>query len=189
LQRETELTRATLAQILIRSGRLGEVARNPQQFLDQALASIRHTLHELMVDGIKYERIAGAEYEMLLFEEEEINGYLSRMLEVGKSIYDAIEFDSELERRFAETLEQRQDIRLFVKLPAWFKVQTPLGTYNPDWAIVKHHDTTLYLVRETKGTTESLKLRPTEWQKIQCGTAHFAALGVDYHSVASADEV
>jgi type III restriction enzyme len=125
----------------------------------------------------------------MLFEEEEINGYVSRMLEVQKSIYDAIEFDSEVERRFAETLEQREDIRLFVKLPAWFKVETPLGTYNPDWAIVKREDTTLYLVRETKGTTESLKLRPSEWQKIKCGMEHFAALGVDYRSVASADEV
>ena len=61
-------------------------------------------------------------------------------------------YDSEVERKFAETLDKRTDIKLFVKLPDWFKVETPLGSYNPDWAILKHDDTVLYLVRETKGT-------------------------------------
>ncbi|MCW5940670.1 MAG: DEAD/DEAH box helicase family protein [Fimbriimonadaceae bacterium] len=189
LQRETELTRGTLAQILIRSGRLAEVHKNPQQFLDQALGSIRKSMSELMVSGIKYIKIAGGEYEMREFEEHEIRGYIDRMLKVDRSIYDHIEFDSPVEEEFAKTLDARDDIRLFIKMPPWFKVDTPLGTYNPDWAIVKENDAKLYLVRETKGTTDWFRLDEQERRKIKCGEAHFDALGVDYEWVKSAASV
>jgi len=192
LQRETELTRTTLAKIFIESGRLDDVQINPQQFLDQAARSICATLKQLIIDGIKYEKIAGAEYEMLLFEEHEIMGYLSRLIEVKHSIYDAIEYDSELEKRFAEDLDAREDIKLFIKLPGWFKVETPIGTYNPDWAIVKQPEgepKKLYLVRETKATSDQLQLRRNEWAKIQCGTAHFEALDVSFKHITSAAEV
>jgi type III restriction enzyme len=81
-------------------------------------------------------------------------GYLTNRLEVKKSVYDAVVYDSEIERKFAEELDGREDIKLFVKLPGWFKVETPIGEYNPDWAILKHDDTVLYLVRETKGTKD-----------------------------------
>lgn len=189
LQGKTELTRSTLAQILIQSGRLGEVKHNPQQFLDQALAAIQAELHDLMINGIKYERINGQEYEMLLFEENEITGYLTNMIEVDNSIYDAVLWESEVERAFAEVMSTRQDIRMFIKLPSWFKVETPIGTYNPDWAIVKEDDQKVYLVRETKGTKDQFKLRGSEWAKIQCGHAHFDALGVDFEHVVSASEI
>ena len=189
LQRETELTRATLADTLIESGRLGDVAENPQQFMDQAVSAIRHTLHKMIIDGIKYERIDGQLYEMLLFEEHEVESYITRMLDVDHSIYDCIEFESEGERKFAEAMSSREDIKLFIKLPDWFKVETPIGTYNPDWAIVKQEDERIYLVRETKSTKKQLELRGSEWSKIQCGTAHFDALDVDFEHVTSADEV
>jgi type III restriction enzyme len=189
LQGKTELTRATLAEILIRCGRLGEVKQNPQQFLDQALAAINTELHELMIAGIKYERIAGQAYEMLLFEEKEIGGYLTNMIEVDNSIYDMIPCESEVEREFAEAMSSRTDIKLFIKLPSWFQVETPVGTYNPDWAIVMEHDAKVYLVRETKGTKEQLKLRGAEWAKIQCGSAHFDSLHVDFKHVISASEI
>lgn len=189
LQDKTELTRSTLAEILIRSGRLGEVAVNPQQFLDQAYAAIQAELQELMINGIKYERINGQEYEMLLFEEKEIIGYLTNMIEVDNSIYDAILWESDVERQFAEAMSHREDIKLFIKLPSWFKVETPVGSYNPDWAIVKENDEKVYLVRETKGTRDELKLRGSEWAKIQCGRAHFTELGVDFDHVVSAAEV
>lgn len=189
LQNKTELTRSTLAQILIQSGRLGEVKENPQMFLDQALSAIQRELNELMIKGLKYERINGSEYEMLLFEENEISGYLSNMLEVEKSIYDVVLWESEVEREFAAAMSTREDIRLFVKLPPWFKIETPIGTYNPDWAIVKENDEKVYLVRETKSTKEELKLRGSEWAKIQCGKAHFESLGVDFAHVTKATEV
>jgi type III restriction enzyme len=86
-------------------------------------------------------------------------------------------------------MSQREDIKLFIKLPPWFKVETPLGTYNPDWAIVKEDDEKVYLVRETKGTKEELKLRPTELAKIQCGKAHFDEIKVDYDWIEKATDV
>jgi len=192
LQRETELTRGTLADILIESGRLGDVAMNPQQFMDQAVSAIRHTLNKMIIDGIKYEKIDGQVYEMLLFEENEIESYVTRMLDVESSIYDCVEFESEVERKFAESMNSREDIKFFIKLPDWFKLETPIGTYNPDWAIVKQPEgepQRVYLVRETKGTKKQLELRGSEWDKIQCGTAHFDALNVDFEHVTSAEEV
>ncbi|NUQ75912.1 MAG: DEAD/DEAH box helicase family protein [Polyangiaceae bacterium] len=192
LQRETELTRSTLGEILVSSGRLEDAVVNPQQFLDFVLRAVRDALNQVIIDGIKYEKIAGQEYEMLLFEEREIIGYLANLVEVKRSIYDAIEVDSQVERRFALALDARDDIKLFIKLPAWFKVDTPVGTYNPDWAIVKQPDgeeARLYLVRETKSTKDQLKLRGVEWAKIQCGKAHFDELGVDFKPVTSPDEV
>lgn len=195
LQRETELTRPTLAEILQGSERLSEVTRNPQQFLEQAVAAVQSSLHDLMVDGIEYERIANAEWEMHRLESEELESYVSRLLEVQHSLDDVVEFESKVEYEFAKALDARQDIKLFFKLPDWFKVETPLGTYNPDWAIVREEPDgqhKVYLVRETKGTTDWLKIPEVQRKKIQCGKAHFKAVGLKeggYDWVASAREV
>jgi type III restriction enzyme len=189
LQKETELTRNTLVRILINSGRIGEFVLNPQKFMDSVVRLIKRELHKLIIDGIKYEKIAGQDYEMRLFEETEIISYLNNLIEVKKSVYDAIEYDSEIEKRFAENLDAREDIKLFVKLPSWFKVDTPIGTYNPDWAIVKHGDDTLYLVRETKGIKDFEKLRNFEADKIRCAKRHFEELQVDFKTVVEASEV
>ena len=107
----------------------------------------------------------------------------------SNSLYDVVAVDSDVERKFAEAISSRQDIKLFIKLPGWFMIPTPPGNYNPDWAIVKDGDETLYLVRETKGSKEELKLRATEWAKIQCGKAPFAELGVSGDTVVTAAEV
>ena len=195
LQRETELTRPTLAEILERSARLGEVTRNPQQFLEHAVGAIQKSLHDLMVQGIEYERIADAEWEMHRLESDELESYVSRLLEVQNSLYDVVEYESKVEYEFAKALDARKDIKLFFKLPDWFKVETPLGTYNPDWAIVREEpdgQNKVYLVRETKGTKEWLKIPELQRKKIQCGKAHFKAVGLKdggYDWVASAGEV
>jgi type III restriction enzyme len=192
MQRETELTRSTLGEIIVRSGRSKDATVNPQQFLDFSLRAVREALNQVIIDGIKYEKIAGQEYEMLLFEEHEIVGYVANMVDVKRSIYDAIDVDSRVERDFALALDARDDIKLFIKLPGWFKIETPVGSYNPDWAIVKQpegEEAKLYLVRETKGTKEQIKLRATEWAKLQCGKAHFDELGVDFKHVTHANEV
>ena len=190
LQAETELTRSTLARILTESGRLAEFFSNPQRFMDAVSAIIRYELHRLVVDGIKYERLdgPGGEWEMALFKSEDLINYLSAM-SVRKSVYDHVVYDSEVERAFAQRLDERDDIKLFVKLPGWFEVDTPVGKYNPDWAIVKHDDATLYLVRETKGTRDFLKLRTSEADKVRCGARHFEALGVDYAVVVAAGDL
>lgn len=125
---------------------------------------------------------------MLLFKNEEFINYLTAM-QVNKSVYEYVVYDSELEREFARRLDQREDIELFVKLPGWFEVDTPVGKYNPDWAILKHDSQTLYLVRETKGTREFLKLRTNEADKVRCGQRHFEALDVPFAVIVSADEV
>ncbi len=192
LQNETELTRSTLVRILKESGRLADVFLNPQRFLDQVAAILKHELHRLLVDGIKYERLPGTgadtEWEMLLFKNEELVNYLDA-LQVNKSVYEYVVYESEVERAFAKKLDEREDIKLFVKLPAWFKVDTPVGECNADWAIVKHDGQTLYLVRETKGTRDFLKLRTTEADKVRCGQRHFETLGVPFAVAVSADEV
>jgi type III restriction enzyme len=183
LQNETELTRSTLVRILKGSGRLGEFFNNPQHFLDAVASILKHELHRLLIDGIKYERIAGAgpetEWEMLLFKNEEFINYLTA-LQVKHSVYEYIVYDSEVEREFAQKLDQREDIKLFIKLPSWFEIDTPIGKYNPDWAILKHDGQALYLVRETKSTRDFLKLRTSEADKVRCGQKHFEALGVPF---------
>jgi type III restriction enzyme len=189
LQAETELTRSTIVRILTESKRLPEFLLNPQKYMDGVAAILKLQLHKLMIDGIKYERVAGEEYSMRLFEEKEIVSYLNNRLDVQKSVYDAVVYDSEVEREFAEKLDKRTDIKLFVKLPSWFKIETPLGTYNPDWAILKDDDTVLYLVRETKSTRNFEKLRNAEAEKIRCGRKHFDTLQVDFDVVTSAAEV
>ena len=125
---------------------------------------------------------------MLLFKNEELINYLNA-LAVNHSVYEYVVYESEVEKEFAKRLDEREDIRLFVKLPGWFEIDTPVGKYNPDWAIIKHDDHTLYLVRETKSTKDFLKLRTSEADKVRCGQKHFETLGVAFTVVVSADEV
>jgi type III restriction enzyme len=192
LQNETELTRSTIFRVLKESGRLDEFFNNPQRFMDEVAAILKHELHRLLVDGIKYERIVGsgseAEWEQILFKDEELINYLTAV-KVSKSVYEYVVYDSDVERRFAEQLDQREDIKLFVKLPGWFKIETPIGTYNPDWAILKHDGQALYLVRETKGTRNFLKLRTAEADKVNCGKKHFETIGVPFDVVVEAKDV
>lgn len=125
---------------------------------------------------------------MVLFKNDELINYLSAE-RVTKAPYEYVVYDSEIEREFAQKLDTRQDIKLFMKLPSWFEIDTPVGKYNPDWAIVKHDDQTLYLVRETKSTKDYLKLRTSEADKVRCGKAHFEALNVPFAVVVQASEV
>lgn len=191
LQNETELTRKTLVKIISDSGKLNEFVINPQKYMDAVSSIIKRELHKLMIDGIKYEKLTTGitEWSMQLFRDEEILSYLTNRFEVKKSVYDAIVYDSEIERKFAEDLDKREDIKLFVKLPSWFRVETPVGEYNPDWAIVKHGDETIYLVRETKGTKNFEKLRNSEADKIKCGRKHFQALDANFDVVVNASDI
>ncbi|POZ59436.1 Type III restriction-modification system restriction subunit [Dehalococcoides mccartyi] len=193
LQRETELTRNTLVEILKRSGRLGEFKTNPQAFMTETARIINRALHEMVVDGIKYEHIDGQYYEMRLFEEKEIEEYMARLYEVqskdDRTPYDYVSFDSEVEREIAKKLDSNERVKFFCKLPRWFVVPTPLGDYNPDWALVLENDEKLYLVRETKSTHDRDKRRETENKKVDCGRAHFNALGVNYKVATNIQEV
>jgi len=192
LQNETELTRSTLVRILKESGRLAEFFADPQRFMDAVAGILKHELHRLLVNGIKYEKISGtgpdSEWEMMRFKNEELINYLTA-LQVEHSVYEYVVYESEVEREFAKKLDQREDIKLFVKLPSWFEIDTPVGRYNPDWAILKHDGQAMYMVRETKSTTNFLKLRNAESDKVRCGKKHFETLGVPFEVVVTAEEV
>lgn len=180
LQRVTHLKRDTIVKVLIGAdSRLNEFKVNPQRFMDQVADILSQELNRLSVEGIKYEKLEGDVYEMSLFEEEEFSAYLQNLIKAEKSVYERISVDSEIERAFAEALEQKDYIKLYVKLPNWFTIDTPVGKYNPDWAIVKEEDQKVYFVRETKGTLEEAKLRSLELQKIKCGKKHFSAIGME----------
>lgn len=195
LQKDTELTRHTLAEILKTSGRLADFKVNPQAFMAACAKEISRALHELMLDGIQYEKVAGQHWEMSRIEQEAEEGivrYLSNLYQVqnkDKSLFDAVEYESEVEKKFAADLDNNENVRLFVKLPGWFKIDTPIGPYNPDWAFVTERDEKLYFVRETKSTLESEERRVKENEKIDCGRKHFEALGVNFDVVTSLAEV
>lgn len=195
LQNETELTRHTLVEILVRSDRLDQFTVNPQAFISMATAEINKSLHDLMLRGIQYELIADHFWEMRQLEEDAEKGlvrYLTNLYEVKhheKTPYDFVEFQSEVERQFAQDLDNNERVKLFVKLPAWFKVDTPIGPYNPDWAIVLEGDERLYLVRETKSTLDEEKRRKEENAKIACGRVHFETIGVDFDDTVSLKDV
>ena len=183
LQNETNLTRRTLVEILVRSDRLEDFRNNPQKFIEQALEIIRRQMRLFIVDGIRYEKIGDDSYYcQALFEHEELFGYLSQnMVESEKSVYDHVVYDSDVEAAFAESFERNDEIKVYAKLPPWFRIDTPLGSYNPDWAVLVDRDgqERLYFVVESKASLFSDALRPIEEAKIKCGKAHFKALGGD----------
>ncbi|HHK0097683.1 TPA: type III restriction-modification system endonuclease [Pseudomonas aeruginosa] len=187
LQDRTQLTRRTITCILIGSGRLDDFKRNPQQFIELAAETINRCKRLALVDGIKYQKLGDQHvYAQELFEKEELTGYLKNMLmDTQKSIYEHVVYDSTTERDFADGLEKNDAIKLYAKLPGWFKVPTPLGTYNPDWAVLVEEDGTqhLYFVVETKSSLFTDDLRDKESAKIECGKAHFNALAVGENPV------
>lgn len=182
IQNRTELTRSTILRILENSGRLDDLAVNPQLFMDLAVVVIKRVLQDTMIDGIEYLKIGDTEYEMRLFEEQELEIYLNdftfKVSDTNKTIYDEyVPLDSSVENKFAQDCETSDQIKYYFKLPDWFKIPTPIGSYNPDWAVVFEEDKKVYFVVETKETgtpvVDLSKLHPSERQKIRCGEAHF----------------
>ena len=181
LQNKTQLTRRSIHRILVDSGRLDDFKRNPQQFIELAAEVINRSKRLALVDGIKYQRI-GAEdyYAQQLFETEELVGYLKSMIDANKSVHEQVIYQFGTERTFAEQLEMNEAIKVYAKLPGWFRVPTPLGPYNPDWAVLWEKDGAerLYFVVETKSGLFTDDLRDKEKAKNECGRAHFKALAV-----------
>jgi len=182
IQNKTELTRSTIHEILNKSGRVRDILINPQLFLDLSAQAIKRILYKIMIDGIKYQKINGSEYEMALFEAQELEIYLNNFTfeisDQSKTIYeDLIPLDSGIENKFAQDCETSEQVKFYFKLPNWFKIPTPIGNYNPDWAVVFEDDKKIYFVAETKDTgtpqVDLLKLKVDEQLKIKCGKAHF----------------
>ena len=182
LQDRTQLTRRSIHRILTTSGRLGDFKTNPQEFIEIASEAINRRKRTALVDGIKYQRLGDEQYyAQALFESRELSGYLKNMLNAQKSVYEQVVFDSPgIEQTFAQDLEKNEAVKVYAKLPAWFTVPTPLGNYNPDWAVLidQNGEERLYFVVETKGSLFTDDLRVGEEAKIRYGRAHFEALAV-----------
>ena len=191
LQNETNLTRKNIVDILIKSKKLESFKNNPQKFIDGAVKIIKKTMSIFIVDGIKYQKIGADSYfAQECFEEQELYGYLSKnMIEnrKNKSIYNYTVYDSEVEKGFARSFNENDNVKLFTKLPSWFKINTPLGGYNPDWAVLveKDNEEKLYFVVESKGSLFTDDLRDTEEAKIKCATEHFKEISQETQFIQS----
>ena len=197
IQNRVHLSRSSIFAILDGSGRLGELLINPQAFLDTAIAAIKNCLQALLVKGIEYHQINGRRYEMALFDEE-LETYLSSVYPpanddlttpIHKTLLEAQPVDedknplgdaftcvlseSDPESQFAHDCSIDERVKFFFKLPNEFKIATPLGSYNPDWAVVFENDARVYFVAETKSSTVTGERRSKENLKIECGREHF----------------
>lgn len=179
LQNETQLTRQSIVDILTGTNKLDYFKINPQKFIEGCIDIINDQMRLHIVDGIQYKKIGeGAAYSQELFSNEELFGYIkSNLVASQKTPYEYVVYDSMVESKLAQEFEKSNNITVYAKLPAWFKIDTPLGTYNPDWAVLwkDTNEEKLFFVVETKG--DVLNLRPREEGKIKCGQAHFHELG------------
>ena len=181
ISEETLIKRATVARIINESGRGRDFLNNPQAFLERCLEIIKENRHALAIDGIKYVKLDGQEYyAQEIFDSEELSANLDKnAVAVNHSVYDYIIYDSStIEKPFAKALDDDPDVKMFFKIPKRFKIETPIGTYNPDWAVYleRDGDKKMYFILETKGTTDLSVLRTPEQLKFHCGTEHFKAL-------------
>lgn len=202
LQNKTGLTRQTLVEILKQSGRIDEVKNNPQRFIEVVAEIINHQLQSLMVEGIEYKQLNDM-YEQSLFETYQIfaNEYTFDINKMQKTIYNGVlDLDSKTEHQFATDCENYDEqVVFYFKLPKKFKIPTPIGNYNPDWAvIVRKEGEQVYFIAETKNTNSKSvqdgvllnELRQKEQFKIACSKKYFEFIdGVDYEVVQKVDEL
>ena len=187
LQDAVNLTRATIKRILEECGRFDEFKRNPALFLAQVGSKINKAKAQVVAEGIKYTKLPENEwYKMQDLDPGELKAYLGQNAwqpTHDKSLYNYVVYDSSsVEKPFAMELDQAEEIKVFAKLPSSFKIDTPLGAYNPDWAYVEEVDGEhrVYFVTETKGGgNNDIHVRPAEQGKIECAKKHFAAIGTD----------
>ncbi len=190
IQHRTWMTRKLIFDVLDKAELFEKVPINPQQLIDEVSWAINRVKHRLAVDGIKYHK-TGETYRMELFESRELESYLyDTAIKSGavavesqdKTVYDYVIVDSEVEYNFMQSLESNDDVKFYVKLPNWFKIDTPLGDYNPDWAVAFYGDERIYFVAETKGSDSinNQYLGAAERGKILSAQQHFKELDVPY---------
>ena len=187
LQDAVGLTRRTIMRILEGCGRMDEFRIDPMTFLAQVAAKIEEAKIEVVSAGVKYTKLPESEwYSMDVLAVEDLTAFLGQNAwepTHGKSLYNYVVYDSSsVEKPYAVALDQSDAVKVFAKLPARFKIDTPLGGYNPDWAYVEEVDgkQRVYFVMETKGGGNGTPaLRPSERAKIECAQRHFEALGLD----------
>ncbi len=185
LQNQTNLTRRTIIEILQRVDNLGEFKKNPTSYIAQATSIINAIKNQIIIKGIEYVKKPDEYYDQKLFSSETLSGYLGSEGNIvpidvskNKTVYDYIVTDSATEKTFAKALDRDENVKFYIKMPDWFTVPTPLGPYNPDWAVFRTEDNgeKLYFVADTKGDTSSEQLRPHEKGKLRAGKKSFEAL-------------
>ncbi len=180
---ETGLTRASIVKILqgINSTTFAQFRLNPEEFIIKASAIINEQKATVVIQHIAYNKLE-MKYDTSIFTEPTMKGKLGvNAMHADKHLYDHIIYDSNNERTFAQDLDKSDEVAIYVKLPSGFFISTPVGKYNPDWAIafyegkVKH----IYFVAETKGSMSSMQLRMIEDAKIHCAREHFKSISTD----------
>ena len=179
----TVLTRRTVAAILkgIRPSTYRMFQHNPEEFIAKVIKLIREQKATMIVEHITYNEIEGS-YDSSIFTAEKHGKSLEEAFRASKAIQDYVYTDGtaekSVERKFAEKLDGAAEVNIYAKLPKGFSIPTPVGHYSPDWAIVFHEGEVrhIYFVAETKGTMESLNLRPIEKAKIDCAKKLFATI-------------
>ncbi|WP_156286190.1 type III restriction-modification system endonuclease [Oceanivirga salmonicida] len=176
----TNLTRKTVVSILkgIKFSTFNQFKNNPEEFIIKVSNIINDEKATTIIEHISY-NLFDSEYDTSIFTDITLKGKLDKnVCKVKKHIYDYLIYDSTKEKNFADELDIKEEVAVYVKLPAGFYISTPLGKYNPDWAIafyegkVKH----VYFVAETKGSMKSMQLREVEKSKIKCARKHFSKL-------------
>ena len=180
---ETGLTRKALVAILkgIQSSVFGQLKNNPEEFIVRAAALINDEKATAVIEHITYD-ILDNHYGTDVFTDPTIKGRLGvNAMKSKKHLYDHIVYDSTGERDFAAELDTNTNVAVYVKLPDGFYIATPVGHYNPDWAIAFYEGTVkhIYFVAETKGSMRSMQLRLIEQSKIHCAREHFKAISGD----------
>jgi type III restriction enzyme len=198
---KTQLTRRTCAAILtgINPGTFAKFKQNPEQFITEASRLINEQKAAVIVEHLAYDPL-DSRYDSSIFTENQTAQDLSKAGDkLKKSVYEYVVTDSKVERSFVEQLDVSDEVVVYSKLPRGFFIPTPVGDYNPDWAIAFRDDTTkikhVYFVAETKGSLSTLELRGVEGAKIDCARKFFAALneklghGVKYDVVTDYTEL
>jgi type III restriction enzyme len=194
IAQEAKLTRQTVARILsgIRPVTFAMFRNNPEEFITKAIRLINEQKAGVIVEQITYNRTEGT-YDSNIFTAEK-NTDFSRAYRAKKNVQDYVFADGSaeksVERRFAEDMDLADEVCVYAKLPKGFSIPTPVGNYSPDWAIAFNKGTVkhIFFIAETKGTMESLNLRPIEQAKISCAKKLFNELSTDdvvYHDVDS----
>ena len=192
---QTKLTRRTVVRILkgISEQKLSMFRNNPEEFIAKISRLINEQKATVIVEHISYNQIDG-EYDSGIFTAEKNAKPLDQAFKAKKAIQDYVFTDGtaeqSIERRFAEDLDSADEVCVYAKLPKGFHIPTPVGNYSPDWAIAFYEGTVkhIYFIAETKGTMESLDLRPIEQAKIKCAKKLFNSIStgqVRYHDVDS----
>ena len=191
----TDLTRKTVVAILkgLRVDKLYMFKNNPEEFISKVTKLIKEQKATMIVEHITYNQIEG-EYDSSIFTAEKSSQSFDKAFRAERAIQDYVFTDGSaeesVERRFVEDLDSADEVCVYAKLPKGFHIPTPVGNYSPDWAIAFKEGTVqhIFFVAETKGTMDSLNLRPIEQAKISCAKKLFNEMStsnVKYHDVDS----